>query len=91
MADTEIPDVLLYSREDEWARVEEGRVTVGVTDYAQQQLGDIVYVDRRGFVPRQVFSTQSAHQGTCQVWPYWDLLHALPERKAYVTMSSLRR
>ncbi len=45
MADTEIPEDLLYSREDEWARVEGGRVTVGVTDYAQQQLGDIVFVE----------------------------------------------
>jgi len=45
VADTEIPDDLLYSREDEWARVGGERVTVGVTDYAQQQLGDIVFVE----------------------------------------------
>ena len=45
MADYEIPDDLSYSREDEWARVEGNRATVGVTDYAQQQLGDIVFVE----------------------------------------------
>lgn len=45
MAETEIPGDLRYTREDEWARVEGSRVTVGVTDYAQQQLGDIVFVE----------------------------------------------
>ena len=45
MADTEIPGDLRYSREDEWARLEDGRVFVGVTDYAQQQLGDVVFVE----------------------------------------------
>lgn len=45
MADYDIPDDLRYSREDEWARREEGQVTVGITDYAQQQLGDIVFVE----------------------------------------------
>lgn len=45
MADYEIPADLLYTREDEWARVEGDRVTIGVTDYAQQQLGDIVNVE----------------------------------------------
>ena len=45
MADYDIPDDLRYSREDEWARREDGQVTVGVTDYAQQQLGDIVFVE----------------------------------------------
>ena len=45
MPDYDIPEDLRYSREDEWARLESGRVTVGVTDYAQQQLGDIVFVE----------------------------------------------
>ena len=45
MADYEIPADLLYTREDEWARVEGDRVTIGVTDFAQQQLGDIVNVE----------------------------------------------
>jgi len=45
VADYEIPADLLYTREDEWARVEGDRVTIGVTDFAQQQLGDIVNVE----------------------------------------------
>ncbi len=45
MVDYDIPDDLLFSTEDEWAREEDGRVIIGITDYAQQQLGDIVYVE----------------------------------------------
>jgi glycine cleavage system H protein len=43
--DFEIPDDLLYTSDDEWVSAEDGCVTVGVTDFAQQQLGDIVYVE----------------------------------------------
>ena len=39
------PDDIKYHREHAWVRVEGKRGTVGITDYAQQQLGDIVYVD----------------------------------------------
>ena len=39
------PEDLKYTREHEWARVEGERATVGITDYAQEALGDIVYVD----------------------------------------------
>jgi len=45
VAESLIPETLLYSAEDEWVRVEEQRVTVGITDFAQQQLGDIVFVE----------------------------------------------
>lgn len=45
MADVEIPKSLRYSREDEWARADGTRIRVGVTDYAQQQLGDVVFVE----------------------------------------------
>ncbi|MBA2456424.1 MAG: glycine cleavage system protein GcvH [Nocardioidaceae bacterium] len=38
------PDDLKYTAEHEWVRVEEDGVVVGVTQYAQEQLGDIVYV-----------------------------------------------
>lgn len=40
-----VPGDLRYTREHEWARLDEdGRISVGITDYAQQQLGDIVYL-----------------------------------------------
>jgi glycine cleavage system H protein len=45
VAEYEIPEDLRYSHEDEWTRLEGERALVGVTDYAQQQLGDIVYVE----------------------------------------------
>jgi glycine cleavage system H protein len=39
------PDDIKYHREHAWVRVEGKRATIGISDYAQQQLGDIVYVD----------------------------------------------
>ena len=45
MSDYDIPDDLLYSAEDEWARREGERVVIGITDYAQQQLGEIVHIE----------------------------------------------
>jgi glycine cleavage system H protein len=43
---SEIPDELKYSAEHEWIRVADGgrSVRIGITDYAQQALGDVVYV-----------------------------------------------
>ncbi len=43
--DFEIPDDLHYSTDDEWVHSEHDSVTLGVTDFAQQQLGDIVYIE----------------------------------------------
>lgn len=40
-----VPADLRYSKEHEWVRVEDGVGVVGITDYAQDQLGDIVYLD----------------------------------------------
>ena len=39
------PDDIKYHREHAWVRVEGKKATLGITDFAQQQLGDIVYVD----------------------------------------------
>lgn len=41
----EFPADLKYSTEHEWARVEGGEATVGITDFAQDELGDVVYVE----------------------------------------------
>jgi glycine cleavage system H protein len=41
----EIPNDLLYSIEHEWVRLKDNRATVGITDFAQGQLGDIVFVE----------------------------------------------
>ena len=39
-----IPD-LRFAQDHEWAKLEDGRVRVGISDYAQDQLGDVVYVE----------------------------------------------
>ncbi|HEX7057477.1 MAG TPA: glycine cleavage system protein GcvH [Bacilli bacterium] len=39
------PANLKYSEDHEWAKVENNRVTVGITDFAQAELGDIVFVE----------------------------------------------
>lgn len=40
-----IPDGLKYTKEHEWIKVEGNTGTIGLTDYAQGELGDIIYVD----------------------------------------------
>ncbi|CAN5867088.1 glycine cleavage system protein GcvH [soil metagenome] len=40
----EIPEGLHYSSDHEWTRLEDGRVRMGITDYAQDALGDVVFV-----------------------------------------------
>ena len=41
----EIKDDLKYTKEHEWVKVEKDVATVGITDYAQKQLGDVVFVE----------------------------------------------
>lgn len=43
---SQIPENLKYTKEHEWVRLEaDGHVTVGITDHAQEQLGDLVFVE----------------------------------------------
>ncbi|HEX5365545.1 MAG TPA: glycine cleavage system protein GcvH [Acidimicrobiales bacterium] len=66
----DIPADLRYSPDHEWARVEEGRVRIGITDYAQDALGDVVFVDlpeagatvERGAACAEVESTKSVSE-----------------------------
>jgi glycine cleavage system H protein len=66
----DIPDGLRYSTDHEWARPEQGRVRVGITDYAQDALGDVVFVDlpevgaavRQGEAFAEVESTKSVSE-----------------------------
>lgn len=39
-----VPDDLRYTQDHEWARLEDGRIRIGITDYAQDALGDVVFV-----------------------------------------------
>ena len=40
-----VPDDLRYTADHEWARLEGGRIRIGITDYAQDALGDVVFVE----------------------------------------------
>lgn len=41
-----VPDTLKYSKEHEWVRIEEGNIAyIGITDHAQSELGELVYVE----------------------------------------------
>ena len=39
-----VPEDLRYSADHEWARLEDGKVRIGITEYAQDALGDVVFV-----------------------------------------------
>ena len=52
-----IPENLRYSKDHEWVLVEDGVASIGITDYAQHSLGDVVYID----MPR-VGDRLSAHE-----------------------------
>ena len=41
----EVPAELRYTTEDEWLRGDDGAATIGITDFAQDQLGDVVYIE----------------------------------------------
>ena len=45
MSQTKIPEHLLYSESHEWLLLESGIATIGVTDFAQTELGDIVFAE----------------------------------------------
>lgn len=70
-----IPEDLMYSEEHEWIRIEDDIAVVGITDFAQDQLGDIVYVDlpeegdtvSAGSVIGELESTKSVSDIFCPV------------------------
>jgi glycine cleavage system H protein len=70
-----IPEDLYNSEEHEWVRVEGDVLVVGITDFAQDQLGDIVYVDlpdvgddvQAGSVVGELESTKSVSDVFCPV------------------------
>lgn len=41
----ELPGDLKYTKEHEWARIGDGKAVIGITDHAQEELGDIVFVE----------------------------------------------
>jgi glycine cleavage system H protein len=57
-----VPDDLRYTPEHEWVRVDDTTARVGITDYAQDALGDVVYVD----LP-QVGASVAAMASCCEI------------------------
>ena len=39
------PDHLLYTKDHEWANFKDNEVVIGITDYAQSQLGDVIFIE----------------------------------------------
>ena len=67
-----LPDDIRYARDHEWARVEGDSVRVGLDDYAQDQLGDIVFVELPQvgdtFKQGQVFATVESVKAVCECY-----------------------
>lgn len=59
-----IPEALKYTKDHEWIKVEGNTATIGITDFAQGELGDIVYVDvssvGKQIAQHEVFGTVEA-------------------------------
>ncbi len=66
----EIPETLRYTDDHEWVRIDGGRATIGITDFAQSALGDVVFVQlpepgaavARGATLGEVESTKSVSE-----------------------------
>ena len=59
-----IPENLKYSKDHEWMKIDGDTATVGITEYAQHELGDIVYVDintvGKALAANEIFGTVEA-------------------------------
>jgi glycine cleavage system H protein len=66
------PADLRYTKEHEWVRVDGDRATVGITEYAQKQLGDVVYVELpdagRVLKPHDVFGTVESVKAVSELY-----------------------
>lgn len=69
---SEIPSELLYTDDHEYLKAEGDVITVGITDYAQGELGDVVYVELpkvgATLAPRQVFGTIEAVKAVSELF-----------------------
>ena len=60
-----IPKDLMYSREHEWVRIEGDHAVIGITDHAQEALGEIVYRSASVFRPRATSSSLPSTRCGC--------------------------
>jgi glycine cleavage system H protein len=72
ISELNLPDDLLYAEDHEWAKLEGDKVRVGLDDYAQDQLGDIVFVElpRVGdtFKKGEEFATVESVKAVCECY-----------------------
>ena len=72
VSELNLPDDLRYADDHEWARVEGDKVRVGLDDYAQDQLGDIVFVELPQvgdtFKQGQEFATVESVKAVCECY-----------------------
>ncbi|GAB6062612.1 glycine cleavage system protein GcvH [Deferrisoma palaeochoriense] len=68
----QLPSDLLYHPEHTWARIEGGVATVGITDFAQKELGDVVYVELpetgRTLAVGEVFGTVESTKSVSELY-----------------------
>jgi len=92
----DFPEELRYTKQHEWIRLEGGTATVGVTDYAQEKLGDVVFVEmpetgmsiQKGDAFGVVESVKAASDVYCPVGgEVIEINHALEEHPEYVNQS----
>ena len=66
------PQDCRYSKQHEWIRVDDGRGTIGITDHAQQELGDVVFVELpevgQAFAADEVFANVESVKAVSEVY-----------------------
>ncbi len=72
ISELNLPDDVRYADDHEWARIEGDKVRVGLDDYAQDQLGDIVFVELPEvgdtFEQRGIFATVESVKAVCECY-----------------------
>src|SRR5829696_3605003 len=67
-----VPEDLHYSKDHEWVRVDGGQAIIGITDYAQNSLGDVVYVELpkadEGFAANESFGSVESVKAVSEVF-----------------------
>lgn len=67
-----VPENLHYSKDHEWVRVEGDTAVIGITDHAQEQLGDVVYVELpkvgEEFAPHQSFGSVESVKAVSEIF-----------------------
>ena len=67
-----VPDNLHYSKDHEWLRVEGDSAVIGITDHAQEQLGDVVYVELpkagESFVAHESFGSVESVKAVSEIF-----------------------